>query len=447
MKEKLRLASLLADSLSVCSRVWADGAAVRDCRTDFGRHIQRRPLCVVDIGHCDDICRVFEIAQRYEVPVSMRGAAGSSGGQTLSRGIVLRPKKKRVRLSHSGEFLTIDASATWAAAEHYLRETAWALPVLTSNLASTIGGTLSVGGYGVTSVAHGAQTDHVSALVLVSPAHGRKHYRAGYDDAILRSVLAGRGALGYVAEVTLKLVARKTTSAMDGFTFDSLSALAHDLVALVSRKGENLEKVLAFCDRGADNAWQWRCFVGHADGVSDPQALPRGHFIGAYEQAGDALALHEDVWQWLRRYPSHRRMWSDLVLAPAGFLMLVASIEAWLNKAPHAETNSLAGIYLLCHRAQSNAAPWLACHKIPGDWLFGIGTYFMPAISDEFACAASAARIEGWCQEALTLEGRPYLYGSIGLADRGTPVIDRADYRNYLAMKTRLDPSGVLALN
>jgi FAD/FMN-containing dehydrogenase len=43
------------------------------------------------------------------------------------------------------------------------------IPVLTDNLDTTVGGTLSVGGIGTRSVSYGRQVDWVDALTLIRP--------------------------------------------------------------------------------------------------------------------------------------------------------------------------------------------------------------------------------------------------------------------------------------
>jgi len=141
--------------------------------SDFGNLIIRQPIIVAQISCENDIREIFKIANAYKIPVAIRGKGHSSNGQTLTHGIVIlnyqsHAKKGDVQFLNDGSVL-VPTRITWQTLEETLNKQNRSFPVLTTQLKTTIGGTLSVGGIGVRSIKYGAQIDQVLKLKLILP--------------------------------------------------------------------------------------------------------------------------------------------------------------------------------------------------------------------------------------------------------------------------------------
>src|SRR5689334_18682158 len=114
--------------------------------SDFGGTVTRTPALVVKATCEEDVVLVFRRAR----------AAGV---------VVVAWRAERATLTAiDTERVEVTADSPWLDVERRLNALGRSAPVLPDYLDLTIGGTLSVGGYGVRSVAHGAQVDHVERL-------------------------------------------------------------------------------------------------------------------------------------------------------------------------------------------------------------------------------------------------------------------------------------------
>jgi hypothetical protein len=127
-----------------------------------------------------------------------------------------------------------DAGAKWSDVLRATLPLGLTPPVLTDYLELTVGGTLSVGGLGGASHHHGAQTDNVLELDVVTPhgdivSCGPDHHRELFD-----AVRAGRGRHGIITRATLRLVPAPDTVTWHKLHYDTVDQLAADQQHLVT---------------------------------------------------------------------------------------------------------------------------------------------------------------------------------------------------------------------
>ena len=204
-------------------RAWAAGQGVRstveadwpagdfrdDPRLDFGRYLTRTPGCVLHPADVSQLAACMRQLATEGVPFTTRAAAHSGGGQVLIDGgavIDLRGLHRVVSDDAAAQTITIEAGARWLDAIEQLAPAGRRPTVLTDNARSTIGGTLSVGGFGDSSHRHGLQAQQVRALTVVTVDGERHVVKPG--DELFDYVLCGRGQLAVIADATLTTVER-----------------------------------------------------------------------------------------------------------------------------------------------------------------------------------------------------------------------------------------------
>ncbi|WP_246127713.1 FAD-binding protein, partial [Amycolatopsis rhizosphaerae] len=172
----------------------ADLAAVAD---DWGHIVSHRPRAVLRPRSPADIAATLRFAGEHGIPVVPRGEGHTSYGQAQCPDGIVIAMSHLARIHHiTPDRVTVDAGATWAdlltaTLRHQLTP-----PVLTDYLGLSIGGTLSAGGIGGTSHRHGAQTDTVLELDVIT-GDGTQHTCSPHHDPdLFHAALAGLGRHG-----------------------------------------------------------------------------------------------------------------------------------------------------------------------------------------------------------------------------------------------------------
>jgi FAD/FMN-containing dehydrogenase len=190
---------------------------------DRGRQDERRVA-----GHYA-IAETLAQARRDGTPVTTAGAAHSGAGQTLARsGIRLRletaPGETAVWLDEAR--LEVPATWHWHEAEAAANARGRTFPVLTDNLDTRVGGTLSVGGIGTRSIVYGRQVDCVDALTLIRPDGTIVRCSSSTEPELFAAALAGLGQVGVIGRVVLQTIPLRPWVASPVYQIASLSDAA-----------------------------------------------------------------------------------------------------------------------------------------------------------------------------------------------------------------------------
>lgn len=284
---------------------------------DFGRYVERIPRCVLEPSTSRELAESVAFLSKARIPFALRGGGHSSGGQTLSTGVVLALG----RLSYvedRGSTVVAGGGTPWLdVMERLLPERRPV--VLTDNLRATVGGTLSVGGFGDTSHRYGLQVDSVVELELVTP-DGAIH-QADRSSDLFRFALAGRGFLGAIASATLEVIERPTNLSAKLATFSDLGSFARSAPHL-----ERLEWIRARWFRPIVEA------VVAMFGDPIDLELPEGELSRAWESV-DLLPI-------LRRDPIET--WRSATPAAEVTLPLETGTETALRMHDHLERRGIA---------------------------------------------------------------------------------------------------------
>jgi cytokinin dehydrogenase len=183
-----------------------DPAVRAEYANDYGRIVHEQPLAVLRPGSVRDIAHIVSFARRFGLKIAPRGQGHQPFGQSqVSGGIVIDMRSLQQIHTFAAESVEIDTGANWRTLLQATLSHGLAPPVLTKFLELTIGGTLSIGGVGLTSLRHGAQVDQTLALQVVTGEGNVVTCSTDERRDLFEAALAGQGQCAIVTRATLRL--------------------------------------------------------------------------------------------------------------------------------------------------------------------------------------------------------------------------------------------------
>lgn len=230
-------ASVLAKCLQ--GAVHTDSKAIAEVAVDFGRVARSSPQVVVFPANVADVVTVIRHARENDWTVTVRGAGHSQGGQSLTRnGLVLDTRNlSGIEVLNEDEgWVIVGAGTLWSTLVRATVDRGMMPPVLTDNLAVTIGGTLSVGGVGPASFRHGLQARHCLGLEVVLGTGERQWLTPESDPELFNHVLCGLGQFGIITKVKLRLRPFRRYMHSVYLTYRNLGTFLADAQTLMKRE-------------------------------------------------------------------------------------------------------------------------------------------------------------------------------------------------------------------
>ena len=392
---------------------------------DFGGVVRATPSAIVDAHTADEVKRVFAVAGELDLPVVTQGTAHSVGGQSLvSDGIILRNRVREEPDWVSEDEIDVPTGLHWRGIESVVRERGRAIPVVTSVLDISAGGTLAVGGYGTATPRRGAQIDHVRGLELVTP-NGETHWCSeAENEELFRFSLAGAGQLGVITRVRLRTEPSRPSAELHGYSVPSLSAMAEALEWMGDPDVSLPPYMRAFSykpDRpGIVLFGRLGKRPSEGDGLSfvegDAELERVRERLGPAETVmpADDVRLLEDQFDsdWVDRYPDHFRLWVDAGFSYDGFRTYCRELErlarlgtfgkairaVYVSVVPNPRGGS--GYFPFDIRAPERTARTFTC-----------GVYCMVPAGDAQALSQARRGLDAAAQLVAGVGGRPYIYG------------------------------------
>src|SRR5919197_3863934 len=201
-------------------RVLTGGDVLAQHGVDESFHAAAAPDAVVYPTATEEAAAIVGVCARHRAPIVPFGAGTSLEGHVhaLQGGVSIdmREMNRIVRLSVEDLDVTVQAGVTRKQLDAALRPEGVFFPV-DPGADATLGGMVSTGASGTTTVRYGAMRENVLSLVVVTAdgeivrtrSRARKS-SAGYD--LTRLFIGAEGTLGLVCEVTLRV--RPTPEAM-----------------------------------------------------------------------------------------------------------------------------------------------------------------------------------------------------------------------------------------
>jgi FAD/FMN-containing dehydrogenase len=438
------IASLRAGVGGAVSRSAAELAAYSH---DFGGQERRAPLAVVRAGCEEDVAHTLRVARAYRVPVGVRGAGHSCGGQSTCAGgvlIVNRAEVPQLRLL-GDDRVEVSARTTWAQLEVALNGRGRSAPVLTNHLETTVGGTLATGGYGPRSIIHGAQVDQVERLRLIRPDGTAVWCSAAEHPELFRLSLTGFGQIGVIESAVLRTVPRRPLLRVQVNEYRSLPELLGAIAWTADWSEPSPDHFCAELEGGQVRSLCGSGFGRRFDALASPVPPPLRAMSGGRERIVKTLVVAPPTPGETAHDPRYRHLWADYCLDLDGLRAFVRFVDTGLRDGRLAR--NLSRIYLLCLRRRSGGPEWpfdVRAIGGPGRNLYGIGLYYRVDRADRAGVDACQAALRSALETCLELGGRPYLYGWHELDRDSKRKLYGRDYDRLLELRRQLDPHGLL---
>lgn len=194
---------------------------------DYGNAQRITPRAVVRPESAEDVQTVVAFARAKGLRVVSRGHACTSNGQALSDQIILDTSRLTAFRVISDGLIYVGGGNAWGPLQDRLVSMGLSNRVLTDYAPQTVGGTLSVGGYGQTSTLLGGQVDQVVALDVVTGAGELIHATAeGEHSDLFNYTLCGLGQTGVIVGAELKVRRNRPYSLLNTRRFPDTHTIA-----------------------------------------------------------------------------------------------------------------------------------------------------------------------------------------------------------------------------
>jgi cytokinin dehydrogenase len=216
-----------------------DDAALQTAANDFGRVVHKKPAAVLRAGDVQDIAKLLQYANRQGLKVAMRGQAHSFFGQTQAEGGVVIDSSSlnsvRIVKSGSGGTAEIGSGSKWHPVLMAANAQKLTVPVIADTFLS-VGGTISTGGFGVTTYNLGLQVDHVQELEVVTGEGQIVTCSDQSNSDLFNAMLAGLGQCGIITKVVMRLMEAPMNVLFIRMDYDDFQTASADL-ALLAKDG------------------------------------------------------------------------------------------------------------------------------------------------------------------------------------------------------------------
>jgi len=412
---------------------------------DFGRAVQKMPVAVVKARSEQELVHTLRVARERGIPVSVRGAGHSCRAQSLCEGGIVIDNgggAPHVVLEEDGR-VTVTTRTRWGDLEAALNLAGRTAPVLTDHLATSLGGTLSVAGYGARSLLHGAHLDQVERLRLILPDGTARWCSETEDAELFQFALGGFGQVGVLEQVVMRTLPYRPVVRIQANRFSSLS----ELVEAIAWTAEWEAPMPDHFFGQQKNGHVYSVFGSSHEDVATAEASPlpgplqrmvrdRQHalvkpsfFIQARDMGDKQMEARP------------RQYWSDYCFELEGLRAFVRYLESGPRERIW-DKNCL--VRMLCLRRGRTRWPFDIRSIGTAPRLYGIGIYYRIEPGEEEKAVRAQAAHRDFLTRCLELGGRPYLYGSNALTPEEMCRLYGSPYERLRALRRELDPQGLL---
>ena len=218
--------------------------------TDAGGTAYGLPHGVVIARSAAQVSSLLKAAQKYRVPVTVRGCGLTTEGESVAFGGVLLDMAGMSRVLHvDTDALTVrtEGGIFWHSLAEELRRYGMDYLSAPLNLTSSVGGTLGVGGIDVNSPRLGCSADQALSVQVVTPTGDIVECSDTQNPELFQRVILGYGQFGVITEATLK-IRRYTPLRMHYFYYDSLRTAIEDMQLLNRNDASDNSGILTIMD-------------------------------------------------------------------------------------------------------------------------------------------------------------------------------------------------------
>src|SRR5712691_11165778 len=184
-----------------------DEASREAIAVDHSNLFHRVPAAVLRPGSAQDIVKIVQYANQHSLKVVMKGRGHSQYGQTQAENGIVIDSGNLNNIQLGSEGVDAQPGAFWANVASQCLAKSLTPPVFPATcLALSVGGTLSVGGMGLTTIHHGAQVDTVTELDVVTGDGRLVTCSSDRESELFDMVLAGIGQCGIIVRARVRLM-------------------------------------------------------------------------------------------------------------------------------------------------------------------------------------------------------------------------------------------------
>jgi cytokinin dehydrogenase len=300
--------------------------------TDFGGVVSLGPMAVVRAGSVEDVVATVRWAVANGLPFVPRGTGHAMNGQAqVDGGIVLDLTSLSAVLAVEDDRAVVAAGTRWSTLLAATLPLGLAPPVVTDYPHTTVGGTLSTGGLSGMSHRHGAQTDNVVELDVVTPDGEVVTCSAARERALFDAVRAGLGRHGVIVRATVALVPAPERVRCHRLGYSDMRRFTADLRRLVDQR--RFDHVVGFAKR-TETGQRYEIEVARppssspVDGlgeVRDVVDVAYGLFL---DRVAPSVAARRAAGDWARPHP-----WLNVLLPDSAADDLLERVMAELTPA------------------------------------------------------------------------------------------------------------------
>lgn len=406
--------------------------------SDFGGVVQKQPRLIVRATCEQDIIHTFKVAQESDVPVHIRGAGHSCQGQSLIEdGILLVNVADHVQMKMIDAYTaSVSTRSRWSYFEQELNQVGQTFPVLTDNLTTTIGGTLSVGGYGPRSISHGAQVNQVKRIRLIQPNGEPVWCSRSENSALFQYSLAGLGQVGFMERVEVHTISKPDSVVWYQREHPTASGLVDSLLQLA----ECEKRPLSFMAFHLQGQGFYSCYGFQKESLNS-------QFASSLQQEGASQTKSPINLGPIYRTDMNEGVYClavDYVLPPTKLHIFLTELDNQLQNE-HVAKYIRGALLLAVKNDPIKHLPFEASAFGSAPLNFLVGFYPVIPRNDKAGLRTIQQAMKIMLDVCVELGGRPYLYG---WHDLDKPSLDKlygSDLSNMQALRHTLDPKKLYA--
>ena len=222
--------------------------------SDSGGMTYSMPHGVIIARSTEQVAIIMREAQKYSVPVKIRGGSLTTEGETVAFGglqIDMTGMSNVISVDPQNMTVRTQAGIYWHSLAEVLRREGYDYLSAPLNLTSSVGGTLSVGGIDINSARLGCSADQAVALKVVTPTGEIIECSEAANPEMFNRNLLGYGQFGIITEATLR-IRKFTPITMHYFYYSSLSSAIKDMMMLTRHDASDYIGILTIMDRAVN---------------------------------------------------------------------------------------------------------------------------------------------------------------------------------------------------
>lgn len=461
--------SKIIESINIQGNIYT-GNDANTYALDFGKTIIEKPLAVANTTNAEDIVKIIAVAKKHSIPLSIRGAGHSCYGQTLCNGgIVINniSPEPQFKVLPGSELIEVSGRTRWLDLENALNAMGRSIPVLTDYLTFSVGGTLSVGGYGVRSITEGSQVDQVQKLQIITWNGDILWCSPEENEEIFRYALCGMGQLGIIEKVVMRTTPYFPKPILHHYHHPSLEHLIATFEFFLEESntlpdyfeaamvGDNFfnfsHPIINRVVKAGAHLLLGKKIIGSKYGFHNKERanLPKSEVLKNIKpkistiKDNYALFSHRKQDKFVSSLHKQKRIWTDYMLNYEGLCKFIAFMEKELEDKQL--SRYLGVLYFLGNRKQQQKIhfPFEPASQIKDRMTFLVGVFYAVPQDDTFGATYVKEALKRSLAKVVSLGGRPYLYGWNDLDDEMRNSLYGDSCEKIINLHQKLDPNGV----